>query len=478
MSLTTAMESARSSLNVLSAKSSVVSRNIANASTPFASRKIANTVTGVGGIGVRLASITRAANETLFNNLLTANSDANRQKAIVDALTQLESTINDTEQETSPAAMIGKLQDAIQQYSASPADPVRAQSAVAAAQDLVSTLNNAADVVNSVREQADNEIANSVANVNSLLSEFESVNNQIIAGTRVNADITDYLDQRDRILNDLSDEMGIKTISRDLNDVAIFTDSGATLFDTTAREVTFEATPFYSAGTVGNVVKVDGVPVTGNGVMPLISGKIKGLAEVRDETALVYQNQLDEIARGIMGTFQEEDPTGVDPTIYSGLFTDGSTETVPDTLARGLAGTIAVNDNVVTDPSLLRDGIHYNYNTQHESGYDGRLLELLDNFDLPRSFDASAQIATNTTITSFSSSSVSWLENERKTGDSAYEYYNTVQERASTSLSKETGVNLDYEMTVLLDLEHSYQATTRLITTIDNMYKYLLQAGA
>lgn len=478
MSLTTAMESARSSLTVLSAQSSVVARNIANANTPFASRKITNTVTGLGGIGVRIASITRAANETLFHNLLAANSDANRQSAIVDALEQLETTIYDTEQETSPAAMIGKLQDAIQQYSASPADPIRAQAAVSAAEDVVSTLHSAADVVNGVREQADSQIAESVEHVNSLLSEFETVNNQIIMGTRTNADITDYLDQRDRILNDLSEEMGIKIISRDLNDVALFTDSGATLFDITAREVTFEATPFYSASTVGKVVKVDGVPVTGDSTMPLISGKIKGLADVRDDVALIYQNQLDEIARGVIETFQEEDPTGVDPTIYSGLFTDGSTESVPDALVTGLAGTITVNTDVVTDPSLLRDGIHYEYNTQHEAGYDVRLLELLDNFEVPRPFDASAQIATNATINSFSSSSVSWLENQRKTADSAYEYYSTVQERASASLSKETGVSLDYEMTVLLDLEHSFQATTRLITTIDNMYKYLLQAGA
>jgi flagellar hook-associated protein 1 FlgK len=43
-------------------------------------------------------------------------------------------------------------------------------------------------------------------------------------------------------------------------------------------------------------------------------------------------------------------------------------------------------------------------------------------------------------------------------------------------LSSATGINLDYEMTLLLDIERSFQATSRLIQAIDNMYGSLLAA--
>ena len=48
--------------------------------------------------------------------------------------------------------------------------------------------------------------------------------------------------------------------------------------------------------------------------------------------------------------------------------------------------------------------------------------------------------------------------------------------RASDALSSATGINLDEEMTRLLDLELSYQASSKLITTIDGMFNALLTA--
>ncbi len=47
-----------------------------------------------------------------------------------------------------------------------------------------------------------------------------------------------------------------------------------------------------------------------NSVMPLESGKIAGLAELRDNASVTYQSQLDEIARGLISAFAETDQSG------------------------------------------------------------------------------------------------------------------------------------------------------------------------
>ncbi len=488
MSLTSSLDIANSNLAVIGARTAVTSRNVANAGSSTSSRKLSNTVSAAGGVSVRLATITRASDDALFDKVITSNSLAGRQQAIVDSLDQLNNTINDVEQDFSPAAVVNNLSDALQQYSAAPQDPIRAQAALSAASDTVNALNGATDLVQKTRTQADQQIAASVANVNDLLSQFQTVNTDVINGSRTGADITDLLDTRDKLLTDISREIGIRTITRDNNDVAIYTESGLTLFETKPREVSFDATLAYNAATVGNAVRVDGVAVTGSAAaLPISSGRIKGLTDVRDDLAVTYQNQLDEIARGVITAFAESDQSAT-PSLpdATGLFTYAGSPAVPPagTVIAGLAGQIKVNPAADPaqggDPALLRDGglngAAYVYNASGGAGFSDRLLAIADQFQTARPFDPTAQAGTSTSLVSYAANSVGWLQQTRQTATNNSQFSTAVLERATDSLSKVTGVNLDYEMTTLLDLERSYQATARLISTINSMFGALLAA--
>ena len=48
--------------------------------------------------------------------------------------------------------------------------------------------------------------------------------------------------------------------------------------------------------------------------------------------------------------------------------------------------------------------------------------------------------------------------------------------QTTTNLSSETGVNLDEQLSKMLDLEHSYQASAELMTTVKSMLDSLLSA--
>lgn len=489
LSLTSSIEVARSNLSVLAEQTAVTSRNVANAGNQYASRKLVSTTTLPGGIGVRLTSINRASDDALFNNVITSTSSVGRSQAIVDSLDQLNNTVNDVEQDSSPAAVVSKLADAIQQYSAGPQDDIRAQAAISAASDTASALNAATDIVQQTRTRADSEIADSVASLNDLLGQFQQVNKNVINGTLNGSDITDLLDTRDKLLTNISNEIGIRTITRDNNDVAIYTDSGLTLFETQPRQVTFQPTLAFNATSTGNQVVVDGVQVTGSASpLPISSGRIKGLVEVRDNITVTYQNQLDEIARGLITAFSEKDQSAT-PSLpdATGLFTYSGSPAVPPagTVVAGLAGQIRINPAV--DPaqggnaSLLRDGgingSAYVYNSSGGAGFADRLIALTDAFQSPQAFDATAQAGTNTNLVTYAANSVGWLQETRQTASNDADFRNAALQRSSDSLSKETGVNLDYEMTTLLELERSYQATSRLIATINTMYDSLLAAA-
>src|SRR5690606_41217845 len=98
----------------------------------------------------------------LLAQMLAANSATGQQRSIVEALDRLDGTVLDPELDASPAALIGKLMDAIQIYSAAPHDTVAAQSAMAAARDLTHALNSATDTVPSLRQGAAAEVASTV----------------------------------------------------------------------------------------------------------------------------------------------------------------------------------------------------------------------------------------------------------------------------------------------------------------------------
>jgi flagellar hook-associated protein 1 FlgK len=71
---------------------------------------------------------------------------------------------------------------------------------------------------------------------------------------------------------------------------------------------------------------------------------------------------------------------------------------------------------------------------------------------------------------------VSWLQAVRKSATAEADYKSTLKDQASSALSRITGVNLDEEMTLMLDLERSYQASAKIMATIDSMLGSLMQA--
>ena len=480
------MDVAHAGLSVATAQIAVVSQNIANQGNSTASRKIANVIT-VNGVPT-VASVTRASNAALQKSLLSANGSQAQQSAISSALTQLQTTVESgSNSSNSLSSLIGQLNDALQTYSAAPQNTASAQAAVIAAQNLAQGLRNASATVQTVRDQADSDIAGSVATIKNLLLQFQQVNQTIVNGTAAGTDVNDAMDQRDSLLQQLSSQIGITTVTGANNDVKIYTDSGVTLFDETPRSVTFVQTVSLSPGVPGNAVYADGVPITVTGSsFSIQTGALAGLVQVRDSIGITYQSQLDEIASGLITDFQETDQSGGTALPQAGLFTDGSDLQVPSigTVDAGLASTITVASSVISNPSLLRDGgissngaAPYVYNPQPgDAGYSGRLTDLITNLSNPLAFASSADAGTQISVADFAAGSASWLGTKAQQASTAASYSTAVQSSASTALSNSTGVNLDNELTNMLALEQSYQASAKLLNSINTLYASLFAA--
>jgi len=459
MKLDVATNVARQALIASQTQLALSGRNIAAANDPTRSRVGAALTTTIDG-GVRVESVRRAEDAAIYSRMIAATAATAERDAVLTQLDVLAQSVGDPENGTSIGAMIGELQSALADYANAPDDPLFGRTVIERARDVADKLNRAASEMLLMREAADQEIHDSVEEVNRLLLDYEEVNRDIVIGTNRGQDITMDLDRRDAIVAELAEHIGVTTMARDNNDQALFTDGGITLFDNGIRDVSFERTAVYMASTVGGYILVDGMPITGDDApMPSTTGSIVGNALIRDQVVPAFQLQMDEIARELTDLF--EDGIG-------SLFVNGG--------GPAYAGTIAVAPDV--DPlqggvvENLRDGTG---NGSGYAAYADRLLALGDALEADAAFDPDAQLSATASVLGFATESASWVERMRQGVDAQASAEAAILTQTSDAMSRATGVNLDDEYAIQLQLERSFAASSRLIGIIDEMFDTLLR---
>lgn len=484
MSLSSALSIAQSSLKSTARQTSTVSRNIQESKNPDYNHRTA-VLTG-NTSGARTIEVQRAANEQLFRQNLQALSAFNGQSTLHNGMELLSLRVNGIDNSSSPATAIGKLQEALQLYSASPSNRNLAETTLDAARQVVRTLNNGTTAIQAFRSSADQEIATAVNELGNLLADLETVNNTVVTGTRTGRDVSDALDQRDAIVKKIAEYVPVSTYTRADNDLVVAAKDGSMLFETVARKISFTPSGAFSPGSIGGRVYIDGVAVPlGTGGNTDASGRIAGMIQLRDSVTVSMQGQLDEIARGLITAFAETSPGGALPDA-AGLFTWLGAPGVPaaGTVVTGLAGQIRLNAAIDSsqggNPELLRDGgangAGYVHNTGASAAYSNLLIAYGDRVSGPMAFDPATGIDASASLNDYSTNAIGWLDAMRKEASAAATTKEALAVRTAEALSNDTGVNVDMEMSLLLDLEHSYEASARMLRAVDEMLAALLDA--
>ncbi|MTI16767.1 flagellar hook-associated protein FlgK [Rhodobacteraceae bacterium RKSG542] len=467
MSLTSAMLTAQSSVQARAAEIAITTQNVNGANNPAYSRQtavVSNLVNSSGSV-VYVSNVSRAVNQAASTAVLNTGSVATATGSYATLLDTVCGP-NSTPLMGEVATSISKLESDLQAWANDPSSLALGQTVVDSSKALVTKINNDAQSVAEARKRADESMAAAVDNINTILSDFEKLNTDIVRKTALGENVNHLLDERDEMLRVLSEEIGIEVMHRDNNDVAIYTDSGVTLFEKTAREVTFDSTATFPSGTTGNAIFVDGISVAGpNAKKPVSGGAIAGYAKMRDETGVTMQSQLDEMAKALVAAFKEVDPAGVGADM-DGLFTG--------TDAASLSINAAVDPSLGGDINKIRDGINYDYNTGDLAGFSDRLNLFITEINAPRTFDASAGVTTQSSLKDFAVNSASWYSAERQRATELAVLDASAYTSATTTMSNSTGVHLDTELSRMLAIESAYSASAQLMTIIDNMFEELL----
>ena len=372
MSLSSALGAAMSGLNVSQAGIDITSRNIANVDTPGYTRKIqqqTNALAGGEGIGVRREAAMRQIDAFLQQQLRTASAESASLNIKSSVLNRVDAMFGTPNSNASIAGSIGELATMLQELANDPESDAARQSLLNEADNLAAKFNAMSDTIQSMRLEAERNIASSVESANALLQTIADVNKEIAQRQTGNLSVADLQDQRDTAINELSRLMDVKTVDRDDGAVTVFTSGGQLLLDRTPVQLRFDErskldpVSLYDTDPARRGVGTISL-VSGSTTIDLLaaggirSGAIAGYVALRDAALPQAQAQLDELAAQLALTLSEETVGSIAATAgaATGLDIDTSSMVSGNTISLGYTvGGVRQSVTImrVDDPSAL-----------------------------------------------------------------------------------------------------------------------------
>ncbi|ABD05479.1 Flagellar hook-associated protein [Rhodopseudomonas palustris HaA2] len=306
MSLDIARSIAVGSLMASQVQISVASSNVSNADTTGYSVKTANqvaTTSGGAGTGVSITGITSSVDKLLMKSVIAATSElgaAEIDDTYLDRLQALygsTSGANDTG--TSLANTLASLESAVTSLAGTPSSASLQANVVSALDDLASQLRETSSGIQSLRADADAEIAADVDEVNTALKTIDDLNDQIKQAAASGNSTADLEDQRNVALQTVAGKMNISYFVSSSGDMQVYTSGGQALVDSSAHLLSFTAASSVKASSTydGTSSGLSGITLNGVDVTSQISsGEIGALFDLRDTELPAAQAQLDQLA--------------------------------------------------------------------------------------------------------------------------------------------------------------------------------------
>jgi flagellar hook-associated protein 1 FlgK len=325
MGLSQALSTAMSGLRATQAAISLVGSNVANSETPGYVRKSIIQVAGTNGdygSSVLLNGVDRQLDQYLQTQLRTETSGAAYADIRSTFLQNLQNVYGNPSETGTIEDSFNKLLTAFQGLSTSPDSQSARISAVSAAQSMAQTLNAATQGIQSLRANAEMGINDSIVTANNAMSQIAFINNQLQNNGKTDAATASLLDQRDQYITQLSSLMDVRTVVNDLNQVTVFTNSGVQLVGTEAAQLSFNPqgtmTPntLYNSDPTKNNVGTIAINFPHGGSYDLVStnsirsGKIAAYLELRDNTLVKAQAQIDQFAASMASALSDKTTAG------------------------------------------------------------------------------------------------------------------------------------------------------------------------
>ena len=438
----------------------ITGQNLANANNPaYTRQKVVlqassptPTILGMEGTGVEVASIQQDSDQLLNSQIQSESSVGGYWNAQQSSLTTAQSQLNEflnlnstssTSDTSSPQNLsdqLNSLFNAFQSLATNPTDLPTRQSVVNAAQSLASGLNQASQGLSTLNGQLNSSLTGDVSQANQLLSDIANLNSEIAKATASGGNANDLMDSREQDLENLANLANFQTTSNSDGTVSVSIGgqelvAGSQLQDSLAT---------YDPGNGQLQIQT----ATGKTPLTLTGGSIQGTIDARDETLATLQDNLDTLAGSLITQVNGIYQNGYDLNGNSGAqFFTGST-----------AGDIAVNPALLNDPSQLQ-----------ASGAANASADNSVALQLAQLGAQSVGTLGNQTFSGALSQNVANFGNALSNANDQVDNYNSVNTMLLNQRDSVSGVSLEEEASNLITFQSAYEASAKIISTVDQM---------
>jgi flagellar hook-associated protein 1 FlgK len=468
-----ALHSASNALDVMEQAMGVIQNNVTNASTPgYVTQTLNlkaegfNAQNGLwGGVATDGTENSRSqyAEESVWNQSQALGS-ATQQAT---SLSSLQSIFDVSGQSGIPAAL-SSLYSAFSAWSAQPTDTTSQQQVITAAQGIAQAFNQASTSVQQISAQTDQQLQSSVTQINQLASQIASMNAQIRGGDTNDAGLQANMYNT---LEQLSNLANISVQNESDGTVTVLMDGQIPLvLGTSLTEL--QVTYLGSAGAPNAAAPPDAHIMTSGGqdVTSIVSGgQIAALLQFRNVTLPSVtgngqqQGSLNQLAQAIADRVNTLLESGQTASGTSGVplfsYTVGSPTST--------AASLSVNSNITgaqlaavdPGPPAVSNGIA----TQLAGLSNGT---------------SSADTVNGMSYTDFYSNVASGIGAQQASASTAQQTQTQLVTQAQNMRAQISGVSLNDQAADLLQFQQAYEASSQMISIINNTTQFLLQSVA
>jgi flagellar hook-associated protein 1 FlgK len=360
---------------------------------------------------------------------------------------------------------LSRLFSAFQSLATNPTSLAERQVLLLQAEGLAAKFQQVDQRLTNLRSSLDASLASDVATANQLIEQIAKLNQQVLnTEMGVPGIANDLRDIRQQKLEELARLVNLSAASDAQGSLTLSLDGVEVL----SGQTVFQQLETYDAG--GGVLKIQARDL-GTGVttpLNLTSGTLQGTIQARDEVITPLQTDLNTLATWLIRKVNDIHAAGYALTDSAGRTPADPAFDPGDTTGRSFftgtnATDIAVNAELTSNPSLLQAS-----SAAGAPGNNGNALRLAALANQTHS-----ELG-NQTFGQRYGRTVAGFGQALATVNNGLSDQRVVEDMLRRQRDSTSGVSLDEEMTDLLKYQKAYEASARLITTIDEMLDTIL----
>jgi flagellar hook-associated protein 1 len=439
----------------------VTGQNLANSSNAAYSRQRVNfststpmdTPLGMQGTGVTATSIQQVRDALLDGQVRDESSVSgywtSNQSALENAQAQLGEFLNISGTTGSAAQglsdQLNGLFSSFQGLATSPTSISARQNVIDQAQALAGGFNTASQQLIALNGALNTSVSDNVTKANQLLTQIANFNDQIAKATASGGTANDLVDSREQALENLAGLVNVQTTTNANGSVDVSI-GGTQLISGSQTLDTLQA---YDPGDGQSLVRT----TTGGTPLTLTGGSIQGTIDARDGALKTLRDGLDTLASSLISQVNGVYSNGYDLNGGTGAAFFTGTD----------ASTIAVNASLQTDPSLLQ-----------AAGISGATGDNTVALALAKLGSQSIASLGNKSFTDAFGAQVGSFGFALSNANTEVANQGAVSQMLQNQRDSVSGVSLEEEMANLITFQQAYAASSKIITTVDQMLQTVI----